>query len=104
MTTDCLDVLVELLPTRTACWLVGRSRATHCRRPTPPPRKPARVRPAPPNKLSDAEAAQVLEVLRSERFVDSPPAQVWAELLDEGTYLCSESTMYRLLRSPRRGP
>jgi hypothetical protein len=40
----------------------------------------------------------VLEVLRSPRFVDKAPAQVWAALLDEGRYLCSISTMYRLLR------
>jgi putative transposase len=36
-------------------------------------------------------------VLHSERFVDCSPAQVWATLLDEGRYLCSERTMYRLL-------
>jgi putative transposase len=39
----------------------------------------------------------VLAELRSERFVDSSPAAVWATLLDEGRYLCSERTMYRLL-------
>ena len=39
----------------------------------------------------------MLEVLHAERFVDSSPAQVWATLLDEGTYLASERTMYRLL-------
>jgi putative transposase len=39
----------------------------------------------------------VLAELRSERFVDSSPAAVWAALLDEGRYLCSERTMYRLL-------
>ena len=37
-------------------------------------------------------------MLNSERFCDQAPAQVWAELLDEGTYLASVSTMYRLLR------
>lgn len=37
------------------------------------------------------------EQLHSERFSDSSPAQVWATLLDEGTYLASERTMYRLL-------
>lgn len=37
-------------------------------------------------------------MLRSPRFVDKAPAQVWATLLDEGRYLCSISTMYRLLR------
>ncbi len=35
--------------------------------------------------------------LHSERFVDCAPAQVWATLLDEGVYLASERTMYRLL-------
>jgi putative transposase len=37
-------------------------------------------------------------VLRGPRFVDMAPAAIWATLLDEGVYLCSESTMYRLLR------
>jgi hypothetical protein len=38
-------------------------------------------------------------VLNSERFCDLAPAQVWAILLDEGRYLCSVSTMDRILRS-----
>lgn len=38
-------------------------------------------------------------MLNSERFCDLAPAQVWAILLDEGRYLCSVSTMYRILRS-----
>jgi len=40
-----------------------------------------------------------MATLNSERFCDHAPAQVWATLLDEGTYLCSIATMYRLLRS-----
>jgi len=40
----------------------------------------------------------VVGTLNSERFCDKAPAQVWATLLDEGTYLASVSTMYRLLR------
>ena len=40
----------------------------------------------------------MLEVLHSERFADAAPATVYATLLDEGTCLASESTMYRLLR------
>jgi len=56
-----------------------------------------RHRPTPPRSLSDAERAKVLEVLRSERFADTAPAEVYATLLDEGTYLASERTMYRLL-------
>jgi putative transposase len=39
----------------------------------------------------------VLDELHSERFVDTSPAQVWATLLDEGRYLASERTMYRIL-------
>jgi putative transposase len=48
--------------------------------------------------LSDAEREQVLAVLDSPRFADKSPGQVWAVLLDEGVYLCSQATMYRLLR------
>jgi len=40
----------------------------------------------------------VLAVLDSPRFADKSPGQVWAVLLDEGSYLCSPATMYRLLR------
>ena len=38
-------------------------------------------------------------MLNSERFCDQAPAQIWATLLDEGVYLGSVSTMYRILRS-----
>jgi putative transposase len=48
--------------------------------------------------LSTAEQQGILEVLHSDRFADLAPAEVWATLLDEGVYLGSESTFYRLLR------
>jgi transposase InsO family protein len=51
----------------------------------------------PMNKLTDTERARVLQVLNSDRFIDSAPLTVWATLLDEGVYLCSVSTMYRIL-------
>jgi putative transposase len=41
----------------------------------------------------------VLEVLRTERFVDQPPREVYATLLAEGRYLCSVRTLYRVLAS-----
>ena len=47
--------------------------------------------------MSEDEERQVLAVLRSERFVDQSPGQVYAILLDDGKYLCSERTMYRIL-------
>jgi putative transposase len=54
-------------------------------------------RPAPPRALTAEERQAVLGVLHSDRFVDAAPKAVYATLLDEGTYLCSWRTMYRLL-------
>ena len=48
--------------------------------------------------LTPEERKTVLAVLHSERFTDKAPPQIYATLLDEGTYLCSISSMYRLLR------
>ena len=56
---------------------------------------PRRAHPA---KLSAIEEQAVLDVLCSERFVDVGVAECWASLLDDGIYLCSESTMHRILR------
>ena len=55
------------------------------------------ARPAPARALACAERERVLDTLHSERFVDQPPHQVYAALLDEGVYLCSVRTMYRIL-------
>ena len=68
--------------------------------PPPPPAMssaltvPPRV---PPRALSVAEQQAVRDVLHSDRFQNAAPAAVYATLLDEGTYLASERTMYRLL-------
>src|SRR5205823_12376870 len=77
---------------------VGRSRATHYRHRRPPVLGPPAPRPRSVRALSGAEEEAVIGELNSERFCDRAPAQVWATLLDEGTYLASVSTMYRLLR------
>lgn len=50
-----------------------------------------------PRRLSEEERALVLNLLLSERFVDASPRQVYAQLLQEGTYHASSRTMYRLL-------
>jgi len=42
-------------------------------------------------------------VLHSERFVDVSPEETWATLLDEGSYLCSTRTMYRILAAHHGG-
>jgi putative transposase len=56
-----------------------------------------RRRGVPPLALSGKEQAAVLEVLHSERFVDQAPYEIYNALLDEGNYLCSVRTMYRIL-------
>ncbi|MCA1698344.1 MAG: IS3 family transposase [Actinobacteria bacterium] len=86
-----------LLGTAPACRALGASRASLYRRRTTPEPRPARARPPSARALSEGEREAVLDQLRSERFVDSSPAQVWATLLDEGRYLASQRTMYRLL-------
>ena len=97
MIDDHFDDLAKLTCTRRAAALLGRPRATHYRRCQPAVLGPKRPRPAPANALSEAERQHILSVLRSEEFCDLAPAQVWARLLDDGIYLCSIATMYRLL-------
>jgi putative transposase len=91
------DDLEAATSTKAACGLLGASRATRYRRRRPPTLGPPPPRPAPPNKLTEAEQQRVLNVLRSPEYCDLAPAQVWARLLDDGIYFCSISTMYRLL-------
>jgi putative transposase len=96
---DHFDHLAAVTCTRRAAQLLGRSRATHYRCLQPPVLGPPPPRPIPTNALSEPERQEILAVLRSEAFCDLAPAQVWARLLDDGIYLCSISTMYRLLAS-----
>ncbi len=97
MIEQTVQELAPLVGTRPACRALGASPATIYRRRRPPTPRVPRPRPPSPRALSQEERGVVLAALRSERFVDSSPAQVWATLLDEGTYLASERTMYRLL-------
>ena len=81
--------------TRAAAQLTGQPRSTATRRTavvvhSTAPRVPA-------NRLSAVERLEILAVLDAPRFVDLPPIQIWTMLLDEGTYLCSISTLYRIL-------
>ena len=82
--------------TRDAASLTGLPRSTATRRRPAPSRVPAPPR-VPVNRLSAAERLEILAVLDAPRFVDLPPIQIYATLLDEGTYLCSISTLYRIL-------
>jgi putative transposase len=96
-------VFTELEPltsAKRACELPGRPRSTMYRHKNPRPaaeirgEKPRAPHPA---TLSDGERAKVPEALDSDRFADKSPAQARAILLDEGCYLCSIRTMYRVL-------
>ena len=81
---------------RALCAALACPRATYYRHHLPgPDRIRRRARPA--RALAPAEQQQVLALLHAPRFADLAPGQVYAMLLDEGTYLCSERTMYRLL-------
>ena len=59
------------------------------------PGPPRRV----PRALPPAERQQVLALLNDDRFADLPPAEVYATLLDEGKFVCSIRTMYRVLQA-----
>jgi putative transposase len=93
--------LAPLVGVRAACRATGRSQADHYRRhrtsppPAPKPKPPRRPQ---PRALSADEKASVRAVLNSEPFADEAPATVYHALLDEGVYLASSATMYRILR------
>ncbi|MBL8911433.1 MAG: IS3 family transposase [Archangium sp.] len=78
-----------------ACAALGLARATFYRQ-LNPVHGPAPKK-ASPRALTADEKQAVLDVLHEPRFADLAPAEVYATLLDEGRYLCSERTMYRVL-------
>lgn len=102
---DAAAALAPRVGVQAACAALGLARASYYRRlaapaaaasaGTPPATAPT-VR-AHPRALAEGERRAVLDVLHSPRFVDAAPAEVYAVLLDEGTYLASARTMYRLL-------
>lgn len=100
-----MKAIGELSPevgTAAACRSLGVPRATLYRRRRPEPSAAAKppgtcLRAKPPRALSDEERQKVREVLHSEPLADKAPAEVYATLLDQGQYLCSIRTMYRIL-------
>jgi putative transposase len=104
VTDQAIALLAPRIGTRAACAASGVAQASWYRRhraspaPWQRPAVPQRDR-VQPRALSPAERAAILAALHAERFADTAPAEVWATLLDEGTYLGSLSTFYRLLRA-----
>jgi putative transposase len=95
---DATKTLGQIVGVQPACMAFGFNRSRYYRslnRATSTDESSSR--PRPPLALSEGERDEVLEVLRSERFMDQAPAVVHATLLDEGRHLCSVRTMYRIL-------
>jgi len=101
MVDQTIAELAPIIGKRAACAALGRPRATYYRRHRQSPAAPRqlRARLPQPRALSQAERAEILGVLHAERFVDQAPASIYATLLDDGRYLCSVPTMYRVLRA-----
>lgn len=82
---------------KAACEALSIPRATYYRHTEKREDANRNNRPVPPLALAECEQKQVLDELHSKRFWDSSPPEVYATLLDEGIYLCSIRTMYRIL-------
>jgi putative transposase len=93
--------LAQKTNTKQACEQLAYSRSSYYRQQqTKAAVGEARPAPTPsPRALPAAEQDKVRDLLNSERFADSSPRQMYGILLDEGQYLCSVSTMYRLLKA-----
>jgi putative transposase len=96
---DAISELSPIIGTTAALSATGVDRATWYRkhRQSPAPVRPERVITPQPRALSLVERKEIKRVLDSDEFVDEAPATVYAKLLDQGTYLASVSTMYRVL-------
>lgn len=82
--------------TNDACKAFGVPRATFYRHRDPKPEtRPKQMQNH--RRLSEEEEKMVLAELTSERFMDESLPEIYTTLLDEGTYLCSQRTMYRVL-------
>lgn len=62
-------------------------------------RRPDAKRPVPSHALSETERAQIIAVANEPRFADTPPARIVPALADDGIYIASESSFYRVLRA-----
>jgi putative transposase len=100
-----IDKRAQRVPLTQACRALGlnrgsvyarRKRLEHPGRP-----RTARINARQPRALSPAERQNVLERLHSQTFADQPPAEVYSQLLEQGQYLCSVSTMHRVLREAK---
>jgi len=62
-------------------------------------RRPEAVREEPVNKLTESERNEILDTCHQKEYASLPPSQIVPRLADEGTYLASESSFYRVLHA-----
>lgn len=91
--------LKDRLGVAPSCAAMGLARASFYRHQRP--KVVLAARRISPRALSAAERESALAVLHEPRFADLAPAQVYTRLLDEGRYLCSERTLYRILEAKK---
>ena len=99
---DAATTLAPIVGIVSSCQALGLARASYYRQTRPSPRDDEPLAVATPvwvspRALEAGERQAVLDVLHSARFQDRSPTEVYATLLDEGVYLASERTFYRLL-------
>jgi putative transposase len=99
MIAEAIDQLTPIVGTSAALAAVGADRATWYRhhRKSPLPERPEQIATPQPRALTPVERKQIKALLESDEFVDEAPPTVYAKLLDQGIYLGSVSTMYRIL-------
>jgi len=99
-----LEQRPQRLPLVQACFALGLNRGTiyarqHRAANDEPVARRSRKKSIQPRALSSEERINVIKVLHSKPYADQPPAEVYQRLLEQGQYLCSVSTMHRILRS-----
>jgi hypothetical protein len=101
LTLAFADLRGAQLTTKAACALIGRPRASHYRHRAGRVNGPKEARLVPDNgqALTETERTAVLTLINTGDYADLSIGQIWARELDEGRYLCSMSTMYRIARS-----
>jgi len=85
-----------LIGLEAACECLGIARSSYYYLVDPPVREPKPRKPS-PRRLSDVEQEHILAVCHSERFCDASVREIYATLLDEGIYLASVASIYRIL-------
>ena len=103
--TTVLHERPHRVPVATACRVLGLNRSTVYARSRDPldeaerALRRARKDSPQPRALAEAERQQVRDTLNSDTYRDQPPAEVHADLLEQGQYLCSVRTMHRILKA-----